>query len=107
MRRRRDDDLRPVGDALDGVLSQLGVPPEVDLPSLIGDWHNVAGEPFADLARPSGLRSGELLLTVADGTTATLLRYRVGELVDRLEERFGKGRITAVRIRVATPRNGP
>jgi hypothetical protein len=41
-----------------------------------------------------------LTLVATDGVAASLLKYRVGDLVGRLGERFGEGVVTSVRIRV-------
>jgi hypothetical protein len=39
-------------------------------------------------------------LSVADGVAASLLKYRVGDLIGRLASRFGEGVVTSVRIKV-------
>lgn len=103
---RRSRDLEPIGKDLDGLLDRLGMPAAPELTALVADWKEVAGEPFAGMAEPVGFRDGELVLEVADGTGATLLKYRVGPLLDRLSERFGAGAVDRVRIRVAKAKKG-
>ncbi|HSG78431.1 MAG TPA: DUF721 domain-containing protein [Acidimicrobiia bacterium] len=93
-------DLTPVGDGLERMLRALGMPEAIDVTTLVDRWDEVAGEPFASLSRPASFGRGELTLEVADGAVASLLKYRVGDLVDRLARRFGEGRVTSVRIRV-------
>ncbi len=93
-------DLEPIGKDVEALLERLGMPSAVDLGRLADDWMQVAGEPFAGAARPIGFSNGELIVEVADGTAASLLKYRVGPLLDRLKEVFGDGAIERVQIRV-------
>lgn len=103
-RRRRG--LEPLSAGLDAILAKLGLPPDMAMASMVEEWPQVAGEPFGSLSRPAGYSGGELTLSVTDGPSATLLRYRIDELIERLDERYGKGRVTSVRIRVGDSRNG-
>jgi len=97
---RGSGDLEPIGRDVDAMLARLGMPAAVKLSALVADWDVVAGEPFARMAEPVGLKDGELVVEVVDGTAASLLRYRVGPLLDRLREHFGERAIDRVRIRV-------
>jgi hypothetical protein len=101
----RRDDLRPVSEGLEDILSGLGLPADLSTASIADDWVEVAGEPFGSLSRPTGIVGGELALAARDGTAATLLRYRAAELIERLDDRYGKGRITSVRIIVDRTKN--
>jgi predicted nucleic acid-binding Zn ribbon protein len=94
-----------VGELLDGVLERLGVARGLDIAELVHQWETVAPEPFAATARPVGLAGGELTLEVDDGGTASRLRYQLGMLLARLEERLGTGVVTGVRLRVRRPQN--
>jgi predicted nucleic acid-binding Zn ribbon protein len=100
-------DLRPVSDGLDEILSRLGLPADLTMANIVEEWTAVAGEPFGSLSTPAGFVGGELAVAARDGTAATLLRYRVGELLERLDRRYGKGRITSVRITVDRSKNRP
>ena len=94
--------MEPIGKDLDGMLARLGMPTAVDLTALVSGWEEVAGEPFAGLAKPVGLKGGELVLEVPDGATASLLKYRVGLLLDRLWDHFGEGVVDRVKIRLSS-----
>ncbi|MBI5156934.1 MAG: DUF721 domain-containing protein [Acidimicrobiia bacterium] len=100
------DDLRPIGAGLERLLRDMGIPRLFDVVRLADEWVEAAGEPFASLARPVGYRDGELILEVADGSAASLLKFRVGDLVARLAERYGPGTVTSVRIRVGGGKKG-
>ncbi|MCB2223395.1 MAG: DUF721 domain-containing protein [Actinobacteria bacterium] len=98
--------LEPVGGFLDRVLRGLGLPDPVDLERIVGEWADLAGEPWGSRSRPGGLKGGELLVEVPDGSIATLLSYQRSALVERLEQRLGARVVTSVRIRVARSRKG-
>jgi hypothetical protein len=104
VRERRD--LEPIGRDLEVLLARLGMPTVIDLTGLVADWTTVAGEPFAGMAEPVGFKDGELVLEVRDGSAASLLKYRVGPLLDRLKEHFGEGTVTRIRIRVGNHKKG-
>jgi predicted nucleic acid-binding Zn ribbon protein len=100
-------DLEPVGGFLDRVLEGFGMPGSTDLESLVDRWPELVGERWATRCRPAGLKAGELLVEVDDGSVATLLKYRRGELLEALEEGLGGRIVTSVRIRVARPKKAP
>lgn len=99
-------DLQRIGDGLEAVLRRLGLPSPGALDRLLNDWAELAGGPWAERAIPVGLRDGELLVEVADGATASLLKYQVSDLLDRLERGLGGRLVTAVRLRVESPKKG-
>lgn len=100
------DDLRPIGSGLERLLRDMGMPRVFDVARLADEWEEAAGEPFASLAEPVSYGGGELVLRVADGSAASLLKFRVEALVERLAERYGAGNVTSVRIRVGTSKKG-
>ena len=93
--------LDPIGDMLTPFLEKLGLAKPDKAARLTIEWEALAGEPWATQARPAGLRSGELLVDVVDSATVSLLRYRTGELLERLDEALGEGTVEVVRLRVA------
>lgn len=101
-----DDELKPIGAGLERLLRDMGLPRLVDLGRLAEEWPDAAGEPFGSLARPASYRRGELVLAVDDGAAASLLKYRIGDLVERLARRYGPGTVSAVRITVERPKKG-
>jgi hypothetical protein len=64
------------------------------------EWEEIAGEPWAAAARPAGLRDGELVLDVVDAPTLSVLRYRTGELLERLHRSLGDETVDVIRLRV-------
>jgi hypothetical protein len=99
-------DLERVGDGLDEMLRRLGIPSPGDSARLFEEWDRIAGEPWADRSEPIGVQDGELVVEVADGAVATLLRYQTAALVDRLAERLGAPLVQRVTIRVRRRKKG-
>lgn len=99
-------DLEPIGGDLEALLTRLGMPPTLDVSRLVDEWDELAGEPFSTMAIPAGFDDGELLLEVADGSAASLMKYRAGALLDRLRESLGDGIVDRIRIRVGKPKKG-
>ena len=93
--------LDPISDLLTPFLEKLGVAAPDTAARLTTEWEALAGEPWATQTRPAGLQSGELLVDVVDAATVSLLRYRTGELLERLDEALGEGTVEVVRLRVA------
>lgn len=101
------DGLSPVGSGLPEMLKRLGMPEEFDVSRLADDWAEVAGAPFAGLSSPVAFGAGELVVSVVDGTAASLLKFRIGDLVERLAARYGAGRVTSVRLTVRGRKKAP
>jgi predicted nucleic acid-binding Zn ribbon protein len=99
-------DLEPVAGDVEALLRRLGMPRMVDLDRLVSEWDTLAGEPFSTMAQPAGYSNGELLVEVVDGAAASLLKYRVGVLLDRLRQHLGDGIVDSIRIRVGKSKKG-
>jgi predicted nucleic acid-binding Zn ribbon protein len=104
----KDDPREParVGEGLEELLRRLGMPEEIDVTALVDEWSEVAGEPFGSMSRPASFGGGVLTIEVDDGAIASLLKYRLGDLVESLGRRFGEDRVTSVRIRVSRGKKG-
>lgn len=95
-----------VGALLDGLLAKVTTPGGRVMVELAGHWEQIAGRPWAGVSRPVGLRSGVLLIEVADGGAATVLRFQQGALQQRLNRRFGDDTVVDVKLRVRRGRLG-
>ncbi|MGI9628266.1 MAG: DUF721 domain-containing protein [Longimicrobiales bacterium] len=93
--------LDPIADMLSPFLEKLGVARPDAAARISSEWAIVAGEPWATQGRPVGLREGELVVDVVDAPTLSLLRYRTGELLKRLDQEVGEGTVEVIRLRVA------
>ncbi len=98
-------DPSPIGDLIGPLLQGFGIARPRDAATLIERWAEVAGDPWAERGRPVHLRDGELVVEVANGGTAWLLKYQTADLIGRIDTEFGKGLVTSVRIRPARGRS--
>ena len=96
---------RPVKESLNRLLGSLGSPSADVLAALFEHWPAVAGPTLADHARPARLVHRRLIVDVDDPAVAAQVRLREGELVDRLAEFLGRGKVQFIRPRVAGGRN--
>lgn len=93
--------LDPIGDMLTPFLEKLGLARPDTAARLSMEWPELAGEPWATDTRPAGLKSGELVVEVENAATLSVLRYRTGELLARLDDALGEGTVEVIRLRVA------
>ena len=93
--------LDPIGDMLAPFLEKLGLARPDAAARLSRDWSTLAGDPWAADTRPAGLNAGELIVEVNHAATLSVLRYRTGELLARLDEALGEGTVEVIRLRVA------
>ncbi len=93
--------LDPISDMLTPFLENLGLN-QPDMAARVSlEWSELVGEPWASQGRPVGLQDGQLVLDVVDAATVSLLRYRTGELLARLDDQLGEGVVEVIRLRVA------
>jgi len=93
--------LDPIGEMLTPFLEKLGLARPDAAARLSTEWSRIAGEPWTDETRPAGLKAGELIVEVANAATLSVLRYRTGELLARLDDALGEGVVEVIRLRVA------
>lgn len=75
--------------------------PEGDGVHLVFDrWSEVVGEGLAARTRPLKIEGQRLVLAVDEPAIATHVRFLQGQLLARLDELLGPGRVTALDLRV-------
>ena len=84
---------------LDRLARCLGAPGASVLGVVFGRWDEIVG-PVAPGARPLWLTNGVLVVGVDHPAQVTELRYRSGEVLDRLEEAAGEPVAGRVEVRV-------
>ena len=90
-----DDDRQPrrIGESFDRV-----VPGGTAFTTLLKRWPEVAGESLAAHVRPTALHASTLVVAVDDPAWATQLRYLQTDLVSRVADVLGTGRVTELRV---------
>lgn len=95
-------DLHSIGALVRSALGALGIE-RVDVTlTLMEEWNEIAGPPWAGVSTPVVVKGGELIVEAASATTVRFLRYSVGELLRRLDERFGEGVVATITVRPPT-----
>lgn len=92
-------DLHSLGALLRSTLGALGLERvEVTL-ALQNEWEELAGDPWAGASRPMVVRDGELTIEADSASTVRFLRYAIGDLSRKLDERFGEGVINNIVVK--------
>lgn len=89
-----------VGKALDRVMRGLGAPEASGVHQVFDRWPEVVGEALAARTRPLRIEGSRLVLAVDEPAMATHVKFLQAELLARLEELLGPGRVTALDLRV-------
>jgi hypothetical protein len=91
---------QPIGKALDQVMRGLGAPSASGVHLVFDRWAEVVGESLAARTRPLRIEGRRLVLAVDEPAMATHVRFLQAELLARLDELLGAGRVTALDLRV-------
>jgi len=97
----RGDPWRPwhVRESLDRLLAGLRAPSSDVLEAVFGRWHEIVGADLAEHCRPVSVHGDLLTVTAEDPAWASELRWLESEVVARLAEVAGSGRISRLRVR--------
>lgn len=88
---------------LDRVVRGMGAPGTDAVQLVFGRWGDVVGGVLATRTRPVSLERATLVLEADDPAVVSHVRWLEQDLVARLDELLGPGRVTAVEVRVARP----
>ena len=102
---RRSTDLVPIGEIVDGLLSEEVFARGMPVARLIRAWPDLVGERLAEATQPVSLEGGVLTIRASDGPWGSQARYLVDEIRHRADDALGGGTVTSVRIVVAGQRN--
>lgn len=91
---------QPLGKALDAVMRGLGAPEASGVHLVFDRWAEVVGDSLAARTHPVKIDGGRLVLAVDEPAIATHVRFLQAELLARLAELLGPGRVTALDLRV-------
>ena len=92
------DDLEPFNESIDDVFAKLGLPDPVLISQIAAEWDELAGSPWVGRSKPLYVRSGTLVVEASSPSMVAFLRYGENTLLTQLEDRFGKGVVSAVEV---------
>ena len=94
---------RELAALLDRVVRGMGAPGTDAVELVFNRWSDVVGGVLASRTRPVSLERSTLVLQADDPAVVSHVRWLEQDLLARLEELLGAGRVTAVEVRVARP----
>jgi predicted nucleic acid-binding Zn ribbon protein len=76
----RTEDVTPVGDLVEGLLSRKGFAEGMRLGRLVREWPEVVGERLAGECRPLRLEAGVLTVAASSGPWGAQVRFLAAEI---------------------------
>lgn len=98
-----DGEPRRLGEVLDEVGRELGLPPTGSVTVLDARWPEIVGEALAAHVVPGALRAGVLSLHADAPAWAAELRWLRADVLRRLAEVLGPGVVRDLRVVVGGP----
>jgi len=95
-----EDAFVTVGDALERVRAELGLPEPSAFDALTAQWRDIVGEEVAAHARLQSVRDGVAVIEADGPVWASQLRYLETAIVDGAAGAVGPGVVREVRVRV-------
>ncbi len=95
---------QPIAKPLEAVVRSLGAPAASGVHVVFDRWAEVVGEGLAARTRPLKLDGERLVLAVDEPAIATHVRFLQPELLAKLAELLGPGRVTGLDLRVGRKR---
>jgi predicted nucleic acid-binding Zn ribbon protein len=89
-----------ISEVLGSIIEKASVGIDVRHGQLVSEWESFAPDDWVTFGKPVGVRDETLLVAVDDGSAATVLRYQIEDLKSAIEERFGEGVVSSVRVKV-------
>ena len=89
-----------IGDALERVQAELGLPQTDVLRTLSNEWSAVVGTDVAAHARLVAVRDATVSIAVDSPLWATQLRYLEADIVERANALVGTDVVQAIHVRV-------
>lgn len=90
-----------LGALLDRVVRGMGAPGTDAVELVFNRWDEVVGGVLASRTRPVSLEHATLVLEADDPAVVSHVRWLETDLLARLAELLGAGRVTSVEVRVA------
>ena len=101
--RRRPQSVQEI---VDGFMDKVGGGRAAPAALLASSWEDVVGPQFATKTRPGSCEAGRLVVLVADGATASKMRFLTSQILQKATQIVGADTVTSISFRV-TPTLGP
>lgn len=92
---------KKAGDVMDRVLTDLRIDRRQSETEILKVWNNLIDPNIIAHAQPTGIRNGTLFVTVDNSAWLDeIVRYRRREILERLQNSFGRDLIIRISFRV-------
>lgn len=98
------EEPRRLGEFLDRVVRGMGAPGVDAVQLVFSRWDEVVGSVLAQQTKPVSIEDRRLVLSADDPAVVSHVRWLEPQLLERLDELLGAGRVTGVEVRVRRPR---
>ncbi len=95
-----------VADIVDRVMTSIGGGRAAPGAQLAASWEEIVGRALAAKTRPGSCTEGRLVILVADGATASKMRFLTAQILQNAAGVVGEGVVGSISFRV-TPGLGP
>lgn len=89
-----------IGDVVASTLKRLGLKQRFDEDQVKAAWHEVVGDFVSRNSQPIGVQRKVLLVQVLQPAVHYTLERMKGQILERMQARFGKEHIREVRFRI-------
>ena len=97
----RQHSSKNVNDVLPKILTELRIDKRQSETEVLKVWNNLIDPNIVAHAKPTGLHKGTLFVTVdSSAWLSEIVRYRRREILERLQNSFGKDLISTISVRV-------
>ena len=92
-------DLTPFETSMKDMFRRMGLPDPLLVGQIKQEWEALAGTPWTGRSTPITIQGKTLVVEAVSPSMIAFLRYGVGDLLEKLQDRFGAGTIEAVDVR--------
>lgn len=97
-------DPRRLDEFLDRVVRGMGAPGVDAVQQVFTRWDEVVGTVLARQTRPVSIEDRRLVLSADEPAVVSHVQWLEAQLLERLDELLGPGRVTGIDVRVRRPR---
>ena len=91
-------EMESISDIIRRVLSGRNLQHGIEQARILESWPEIAGEPLASKSKAVALQEKILFLKVSDSAWRNEISMMSAKLVEKINDRFGKGRVTRIHL---------
>jgi len=96
MKRNKEEDIKPIGEAIRGLLNAYNLSSKFDEASLLNSWEELVGKPIAKRTKKLFIKNKVLFIEFTSPTMRHDFALHKNQVLDILKNKFGPGMITEI-----------